>query len=530
MDDSSPDRSLLELGWKVNSGMGPAYWLGWRPRVGKHNARDLVRVPAEAAGRHTAIMAAPGSGKSYFLGRLVEELVLHTKARFVILDPNSDFRRFHEIEGTKLWQGVKYDRQKRLGKLPTESSREEFADRWPVEEIRIVTANPPNRDSGGGYDEFSLPWASLSIELLAEEIAPEVRSDLRHCHAFVRIVAQLLGLVVLLAPEREHDYNVITQAERLLVEAGRLGETSFRRFVRDEYRLDEVLVPSRLKKLAAKHQETMAALVPRQFQDTRFSLVASLLAEENAAALKLREHMERQLSGLVWAAAYASPVSHYYFSRAREYEAAGLLDASIDPHTMDSGALGSNRITILDLSSLKTSTQRLLAVNSGLNDQLERAWLTHNAALHLADKEEDNRVPTFIVVDEAHELLPADPQGPAESAVRDQFRTIIAEGRKYALFLILASQRPDVLDPLIVSGCENVALMKLSTPTILERTRSLLGLEYIRSELERCLLFDKGRVLLAGPWSGASPQFCYVAARRTVEGGADLQSDWATPP
>jgi DNA helicase HerA-like ATPase len=60
--------------------------------------------------------------------------------------------------------------------------------------------------------------------------------------------------------------------------------------------------------------------------------------------------------------------------------------------------------------------------------------------------DEDQRVPTFIVLDEAHNFIAANPRSRHESLVREQFCTIAAEGRKFGLFLILVSQRPDKLD------------------------------------------------------------------------------------
>jgi DNA helicase HerA-like ATPase len=61
---------------------------------------------------------------------------------------------------------------------------------------------------------------------------------------------------------------------------------------------------------------------------------------------------------------------------------------------------------------------------------------------------EDERVPTFVVVDEAHNLIPSQPRGLGAEALREQFRAIAAEGRKYGLFLIVCTQRPDKIDSL----------------------------------------------------------------------------------
>src|SRR5271156_4722063 len=93
----------LILGWQVNPTLAPRYWLDPTAQAGGQSEQDLVRVPAEALGSHTAIVAQSGSVKSFFLGRLVEELLLQTKARCIIFDPNADFRRIAEPVSADRW-------------------------------------------------------------------------------------------------------------------------------------------------------------------------------------------------------------------------------------------------------------------------------------------------------------------------------------------------------------------------------------------------------------------------------------------
>lgn len=140
-----------------------------------------------------------------------------------------------------------------------------------------------------------------------------------------------------------------------------------------------------------------------------------------------------------------------------------------------------------------------------------------------------NRVPTFVVVDEAHNLMPAITKGHASESLRDQFRTIAAEGRKFGVFLILCTQRPDKLDPLVISECENVALMRIGSKSVLNTSKDSLGLGHIPGRrLEQCLAFEKGRVMICGKWTNHVPEVLFTAMRRTVEGGADLDpKHWA---
>ena len=72
---SSAKIGLLTFGWRVTPTLAPIYWLNARPRAGYQSDSDLVRVSASAMGYHAAIVAQSGSGKSFFLGRVVEEIL-----------------------------------------------------------------------------------------------------------------------------------------------------------------------------------------------------------------------------------------------------------------------------------------------------------------------------------------------------------------------------------------------------------------------------------------------------------------------
>jgi DNA helicase HerA-like ATPase len=80
----------------------------WAERSTRGSARLPVGTLALAEGvpseldaggfdRHTFLVGQSGSGKSYSLGLVLEQLALRTGLRIVILDPNSDFARFREL-------------------------------------------------------------------------------------------------------------------------------------------------------------------------------------------------------------------------------------------------------------------------------------------------------------------------------------------------------------------------------------------------------------------------------------------------
>ena len=86
--------TFLDLGWIVDSQLHPMCCIQSKERP---DYSDMVRIPTKKMDKHTVIIAQSGSGKSFFLGRLVEEIMIKSKARCLILDTNADFRKINEI-------------------------------------------------------------------------------------------------------------------------------------------------------------------------------------------------------------------------------------------------------------------------------------------------------------------------------------------------------------------------------------------------------------------------------------------------
>src|SRR5262249_41632284 len=97
-------------------------------------------------------------------------------------------------------------------------------------------------------------------------------------------------------------------------------------------------------------------------------------------------------------------------------------------------------------------------------------------------------------------------------------------------FLLLVTQRPDKVDPMVLSERENIAIMKLSSEAVVKEVCKLMDLPGLaEEELSGCTQLQTGRGLFFGPWIGSPTRF-FSAARRTVEGGRNLRSEyWASP-
>ena len=130
------------------------------------------------------------------------------------------------------------------------------------------------------------------------------------------------------------------------------------------------------------------------------------------------------------------------------------------------------------------------------------------------------RRPLLLVLDEAHNLCPPDPETPLGVAVRDRIIQIAAEGRKYGLWLLLSTQRPSKVHGGIVSQCDNLALMRMNSHGDLDELASIFG--FVPDALLRqAARFRQGEALVAGGFV-TMPSVVQVGARITPEGGIDV--------
>jgi hypothetical protein len=140
----------------------------------------------------------------------------------------------------------------------------------------------------------------------------------------------------------------------------------------------------------------------------------------------------------------------------------------------------------------------------------------------------DRRVPTFIVLDEAHNFAPAEPRNVIQARVTDKLIQIAAEGRKYGLYLILATQRPRKLHPSLVLECENVCLLRVQSRV----EQDFAGREFAipQDQIVRIGGYEKGQALLAGRWVGGRHSEATIAPARTQVGGGGVPDLWLVPP
>ena len=168
------------------------------------------------------------------------------------------------------------------------------------------------------------------------------------------------------------------------------------------------------------------------------------------------------------------------------------------------------RCVVIDLGSLPAREEQSLIAAAVLGDLWRRRH---------------ERKPVLIVIDEAHNVCPADPPDQLTAQAAEHAIRIAAEGRKFGLYLLVSTQRPQKIAENVLSQADNLVLMRLNS---LADTAFAQGVfSFVPPSLiDRAVTFQQGEALIAGKIS-PQPALLRFGARISEEGGADVPATWA---
>lgn len=483
MARSIKGRAALLLGWKTDEHCDPAF-LQESGHASPWEADDthLVSVPSRAIAGNTFVVASSGSGKSYFVGRLLEEILLATRASIFILDPNADFLKFWETRSEADWSPIRYDPMTGLGHLPTEESTAEWDQFLGAGGFSFAAytrrASPDLPPGFAGYNSLSIEWGDLDHSFFHDTFRSSTEVDeFAAAHEFaMTIVSALLSRT----HATEIRNRVAFTAQLDLDEVGHLARATRNRL----------------------HRSLIRGTSDQKIRE----------AADCACGLKERVTLE------CW---------KRYELRVARLLNDGVVRAS-STHFL--GTEEPARFQVVDISSAESDYRQAIA-GSFLEQLLLRARSRWYSAQTGAPRD-DQRTPVIVVVEEAHTFAPAYAEAREARACRDHLREIAAEGRKYGLALLLVSQRPDKVDPVVLGETSNVAVLGLRTSHAVEAMKSALAFESAEiAALDTVCGLKRSRALLLGEWTKHEPKWLYTAMRRSMEGGRDLIAEhWAVPP
>lgn len=426
---------------------------------GPDNDKPLTLDP-RGMFRHTAIIGQSGSGKSFALGRLVEEIILQTNGKLLIFDLNSDFTKIDQVN-KNIFRKTKQCYFAPSYEPDTKDGFEKIWENETKDNIKTFQSTPE------AIANLFISWDTLS------------EKNLR----------QLSGL----SPEQYPEAIwLIRQLQNYS----------------DQYNWK------------LEHWQTLCSLMVRWTRKKMDTTINGIRFDEKIARF-ISISVSVETAQLV-STALMDAIEYGIWNAGPEQS---IFDKTfpIDDYTQQVPITTLPRISCINLDSLQNNLARLFVVRI----TLERLWslaiqsrwdIIHNSA-------DDQRTPLFVVVDEAHRLAPNRPDSIGGKSVLELLLRIAAEGRKYGLFLILATQRPSKLNDDILSECDNVCVMRMLSVIDIDRIKE--NFSYIDGEkLKSVSDFKTGKALFSGDWINYATKITpRIAAQRTKSGGSNLPKD-----
>jgi hypothetical protein len=139
-------------------------------------------------------------------------------------------------------------------------------------------------------------------------------------------------------------------------------------------------------------------------------------------------------------------------------------------------------------------------------------------------RQRDDRRPVPIVIDEAHNICPQEPDDPIQAIATERVVTIAGEGRKFGRYLLLSTQQPHKIHANVVAQCDNLVLMRMNSAEDVQHLSRVFS--FVPPALiDRARTFGQGESLVAGKIVPV-PLLIRFGQRFSQEGGSDVADTW----
>lgn len=404
---------------------------------------------------HTAIIGQSGSGKSFLLGRLIEEIIMNTWSKILIFDTNADFIKIKNIKEDN-WHDKKSDIYQNLiwDKYAFDASAEEFRNEWNqyVKDIHLF-------DSRRGGNRIAISWNNLKIDEWYQLLSIDENQQPE--------IVFLLDTLITYAKKNKWNYKHWVILPRLIM----------------NWAKNNIV----LERNGVAFDESIAKYVALNFSPQ--------------ASLHLAVSLKKVFSTNIW----------------NKFKTNSRFEKLIDSVDF--------RLLNINIASIKENQAKFFIIRHVLellwNKYIKERW----DAIKKRTEEEDKRVPMFIIIDEVHRVAPTETDEIAQKAILELLKQIAAEGRKYGLFLFVATQRPKKLHGDILSECENVCIMRLLNRTdydlLMERFSFIDVTKFNLSKLGK---YKHGHCIFGGAWVKNDTVELQIAPQRTMPCGGNIPS------
>lgn len=203
--------------------------------------------------------------------------------------------------------------------------------------------------------------------------------------------------------------------------------------------------------------------------------------------------------------AKAAEAAKTYIRRILSYQIWGSKDIPLDDLTKP------KHLSVIDLAGLQRNVSEYIVQKT-----LDDVWgLAVTGSL---------RFPIFIVLEEAHNFAPGSAMGQRGNSL-GIIERIASEGRKFGIFLLVVTQRPNKVSSNVLSQCNSQIIMRLTNPDDMSAVRrSSEGLsEDLFNDLPG---LNKGEAIVVGELTKV-PTMIKVSGRTSGEGGSDIDLEAA---
>lgn len=166
---------------------------------------------------------------------------------------------------------------------------------------------------------------------------------------------------------------------------------------------------------------------------------------------------------------------------------------------------------IFDKKQKNIAVIQLANVNKDMKEIIPSIIATNLFNILQKNKEEKNSITQIvtIVIDEAHNILYEDRASkPTHSTILETFEKVVKEGRKFGLFLMLASQRPSDISSTIISQLHNYFIHKLVNPSDISIIRKAVAYMDDKS-MDFVTILSPGECIVSGT-AFQMPAFVYI--------------------
>jgi uncharacterized protein len=454
----------------IESGENRRVKIGTSPLV---DDAEIKIDPDRLFGRHLAVLGNTGSGKSCSVAGLIrwsleqaeKESKKEPNARFIILDPNGEYKRaFHDLRNVRYFtvEPKKEETQDKLLDLPIWF--------WNTEEWSAFTKATPRTQR---------PTLINALRSVREGITECVESKSVETKHYLRTLITTLQLEKKAGspwgqfPKPKNFFEKIKKWEESLCDEDSFSIEEKSEIINIKHVLSSLINPrevqypvyefsiQEINNLLGMLQNAykifgglekdflpIDADIPRPFTGDDFMRSLSANAEL-LNTTEFTETMEMRVKTLLSDAKMKKVVND---------ESPISLSAWLKDYIGDNQA-SNGTITIIDMALVPAELVHIFtAVSARMIFEALQRYRKLNT--------NHQCLPTVLVVEEAHNFIKRYNDNSEEESAQEMcchvFERIAKEGRKFGLGLVLSSQRPSELSPTVLSQCNSFLLHRIN--------------------------------------------------------------------